>query len=446
MPLLQGIIGINHAQAQRIEVDLAELFDGPVAAGANTTYPPPLTLQQAIDAAVRTNHAFAAREANYEASKQNVVIARAQGLPTISLVADVRNDLQRSTPDPFSPTRQVVGSLEATQPLYSGGAVRHGQAAARYRAESSARAVEGARLDLTLAVASAYANVVRDRAVVRILNDSQQKLSTILAATRARFAAQDVTRTDVRQVETRLAFAEGDLAAARASLAVSNERFRQLVGAPAGRVESYPVLRALPVDLPSTESAAIERSPALRSVRALSDAAEADVGSARAAQRPRVSLGVSTTFASTLGSLANTPVGNLDRSIFGSTVFARLSVPLFNGGATTAATERARAVARAAKDNLTEAERAVRADVRAAYARAQMALTSARSAAAAAKASRESLNGVREENAIGTRSVLDILNAEQELSLAELRIASAERDLFVEQATLLTQLAETITE
>lgn len=439
-------MGINDAKAQRLEVDRAELLDGPVVAGEIAVYPAPLTLQEAIDAASRTNPAFAARQAEYEATRQSVVIARAQGLPTIALVADVRNDLQRSTPDPFSPTRQVVGSLEATQPLYSGGAVRHGLAAARYRAESSARALDAARLSLTLAVATAYANVVRDRAIVRILNDSQQKLSAILDATRTRFAAQDVTRTDVRQVETRLAFAEGDLADARASLAVSNERFLQLVGAPAGRVESYPLLRALPIDLPSTESAAIARSPALRSVRALSDAAESDVGSTRAAQRPRVSLGVSTTFASTLGSLADTPVGNLDRSIFGSTVFARLSVPLFNGGATTAATERTRAISRAAKDNVTEAERAIRADVRAAYARAQMALTSARSAAAAAMASRESLNGVREENAIGTRSVLDILNAEQELSLAELRIASAERDLFVERATLLTQIADAITE
>src|SRR3546814_10833168 len=86
--------------------------------------------------------------------------------------------------------------------------------------------------------------------------------------------------------------------------------------------------------------------------------------------------------------------------------------------------------------------RDVVAQTRAAYASWRAAREVIESSQVAVDAARLSLEGVRAENTVGTRTILDILNAEQEYLNAQVMLVSARRDAYVAGFTLLAARSE----
>src|SRR3546814_1701793 len=91
-------------------------------------------------------------------------------------------------------------------------------------------------------------------------------------------------------------------------------------------------------------------------------------------------------------------------------------------------------------------ERRVVAEVRAAYSRYQATQAVIQSSKAAIAANELALEGVRAENSVGTRNVLDVLNAEQELLNSRVQLVTAERDAYVAGFTLLAAMGRARTE
>jgi outer membrane protein len=87
-----------------------------------------------------------------------------------------------------------------------------------------------------------------------------------------------------------------------------------------------------------------------------------------------------------------------------------------------------------------ETERGVISQARAAYASWQASLQTIESSRKAVDASKLSLEGVRAENTVGSRTILDILNAEQEALSAQVSLVSAERNAYVAGFTLLASM------
>jgi len=85
-------------------------------------------------------------------------------------------------------------------------------------------------------------------------------------------------------------------------------------------------------------------------------------------------------------------------------------------------------------------ERRVVAEARAAYSRYLAAQTVIQSSKTAIAANTLALEGVRAENSVGTRNVLDVLNAEQELLNSRVQLVTAERDAYVAGFTLLAAM------
>jgi len=179
-------------------------------------------------------------------------------------------------------------------------------------------------------------------------------------------------------------------------------------------------------------SAALEDNPALDAAKKARDASAYDVSVARAGRLPQVSVGVNGDYYNRFGAVPGPGrAAGLANDGFATSAGVNLTLPLFQGGRPAAQVRQAQARQSAAMEQVTSAERGVIAQTRSAYAVWQSAMRVIESSRLAVQANQLSLEGVRAENSVGTRTILDILNAEQELLNSQVQLVTAERDAYV---------------
>jgi outer membrane protein len=118
----------------------------------------------------------------------------------------------------------------------------------------------------------------------------------------------------------------------------------------------------------------------------------------------------------------------------------QLTIPLYQGGRPGAQVRQRQALESQAMEQEIEVERGVIAQTRSAYASWQASLESIESNQKAVDAANLSLEGVRAENSVGSRTILDILNAEQEAVNAKVQLVTARRNAYVAGFTLLASM------
>ncbi|MBM3928272.1 MAG: hypothetical protein FJ335_07430, partial [Sphingomonadales bacterium] len=134
------------------------------------------------------------------------------------------------------------------------------------------------------------------------------------------------------------------------------------------------------------------------------------------------------------------PISAAPQSDYGLTAGFGLTLPLYQGGRPAAQVRQAQARESQAIEQVTATERGVIAQARSAYANWQSAQQVIASSEVAVQANRLSLEGVRAENSVGTRTILDILNAEQELLNSQVTLVTARRDAYVAGFALLAAM------
>ena len=396
------------------------------------------TLREALNLAYATNPTLTAQRESLKATDATVAIARAAGRPTVSATVGVNRDLtqagvfNRGGKGPY-----VTGGVDLSYPLFNGGAVRNGIEAAKTRVEAgraTLRAVEG---DLFTEAVAAYMDVIRDRAIVE-LNDNQVKLlGTNLEATRDRFQIGDLTRTDVAQSESRLSQGRANLAGAQGRLTSSEENYRRVIGKRPEVLQPPPPLPPFPASADEAVRIALVNNPDLIAITRQGTAAGYDVRAAGASRLPTVSGVAAGDYSSTINSNSIGPNSGTATSIG---VSAR--VPLYQGGLPAARIRQSQALEGQLLEQRVATERAVVATTRSAYASYQAAGDSITANEVAVKASELALEGARAENSVGTRTVLDVLNAEQELLNAQSALVTARRDIYVAGFQLLNAMGQ----
>jgi outer membrane protein len=217
-----------------------------------------------------------------------------------------------------------------------------------------------------------------------------------------------------------------------AQLISSRENYIAVVGTPPGMLDQPPVIPNLPSSPSQAVDVALDRNPQLLAARKSADATRYDIGVARATRLPRVAAVTSGTYFNYLGSVPSVANGQrIPGSGTALTTGFQLSLPLFQGGQPAARVRQAEAGRGQALEVLTATERAVVSQTRSAYAIWQSSQQVIASSEAAVNANKLSLEGVRAENSVGTRTILDILNAEQELLNSQVTLVTARRDAYV---------------
>lgn len=390
------------------------------------------TLREALARAYESNPTLTAARSGQRANDENVPIVRADGLPSANATGSYSQSLDNSAVSP-PPDRTLGIQASLSVPIYSGGIVRNSIRAAEARVEAGQASLRGTESSIFSQVVGAYMDVLRDEAVVSLNRNNVEVLGVNLQATRDRFDIGDLTRTDVAQSEARLALAQSQLQSAEARLIASRESYIRLVGEAPLDLAPPPSLPGLPATVDTAVETALADNPDLEAAQIAADASGFDVRAARGTRLPRVAL-------TTNGGYSDFPGISNAGAVHSASAGVSVTLPLFQGGRPAARVRQAQARESQAYEQLIGTERFIIAQTRSAFASWRAATAVAESSLVAVSASRLSLEGVRAENSVGTRTILDILNAEQELLNAQVQLVTARRDAYVAGFTLLAAM------
>lgn len=398
-------------------------------------------LREALVQAYTTNPTLEAARSNQRATDEGVPIQRAPGLPSLDVTA-THIEFIRQSANAFAPPERNLGVTTALLvPVYSGGAVRNGIAAAKDRVEAGQADLRNTESTIFAQVVAAYMDVLRTEALAALAANNVAVLRTNLEATSDRFQIGDVTITDVAQSRSRLAVAEGDLQQAEANLIAARETYIRLVGQAPGELAPPPPLPGLPDTMGDAIVSALENNPNLEATKLRAEAAGFDTKVAGAGRLPTVGLFVNGQYSDFFGTLASNFPGLVQREVTAN-AGVRVTVPLFQGGLPAARQRQAGARESAALEDVIASERQIIAETRSTWSNWQAANGVIKSAQAAVEAAELSLEGVRAENSIGNRTIIEVLNAEQELVSARAQLVTARRNAYVAGFNLLALMGK----
>ncbi|KAB2856302.1 MAG: TolC family outer membrane protein [Sphingopyxis terrae] len=399
------------------------------------------TLQGALAKAYENNPTLTAARAGQRANDENVPIQKASGLPSVGASVDYQENLVIPGNSFVSPGRVLSAGSQLSVPIYQGGAVRNAVKAAEYRVEAGQSDLRATEASIFSQVVGAYMDVIRDQAIVQLNQKNVAVLKTNLQASSDRFEIGDLTRTDVAQSQARLALAEGDLRGAEANLIRSRENYVKLVGDAPIDLQPPPALPNLPQSVEDAVAIALNNNPDIEAANQRINASRADIGAARAARMPKLSATLGGGYNNNLHSIpaGNTVAENTTKS---AAAGLSLTLPIFQGGRPSAQVRQAQSRSSQAIETYVATERDVIAQTRGAYAAWQANERVIAATEQAVGANALSLEGVRAENSVGTRSILDILNAEQEYLNAQVQLVSAKRNSYVAAFSVLAAMGK----
>lgn len=410
---------------------------------------PAETLEEVLAEAYTTNPTLKSRRARLRAADEAVPQALSNWRPTVSATGDVGRSWSRSVSTRATPgivstgnnrrvTREAynVTAIGGTvsQPLYRGGrtVAQTNQAEATVEAERAL--LEATEQTVLLQAAMAFLDVVRDEAVLELNINNEHVLQRQLRDVQARFAVGEVTKTDISQAEARLSQATAGRIAAEGTLQATRAVFTNLIGRPAKSPVAPTEVAKVPALMDEAQNLAQEHNPNVRAAVWTAQAAKEGIDLVQGELLPSVSLN---------GSTSQYMDKNFNDTRNSQTeVVVQLSIPIYEGGAVYS---RLRAQKQTYGQYLIDADQQRRNAVQDATtgwenllaARAQVKSYDSQIAASAL-----ALKGVEEEARVGTRTVLDVLNAEQELFNAKVNRVKAMRDELVASYTLRSAMGE----
>jgi len=387
---------------------------------------PAQTFERALGDAYLNNPTLRAQRANLRATDENVAIQESGWRPKVQADASsgpLYRELRSRTRE-----TQLTGphaqSITVTQPVFQGFRTVAGVRQAENQVLAGRATLQVTEQTVLLDGVTTFMNVVRDQAVLDLTINNEQVIRRQLESTQDRFRVGEVTRTDVAQAQSRLAQATAQRIAAEGNLQTSRAAFQRVIGV-------YPSKLAKPepkLNLPSSRDDAAAQAgannPNVVAARFNERAAQANVTVTTGQMLPEVNLKGTVARGDAIGGLAN----NLDES---ASLTAVLTMPLYTSGSVEAQVRQAKQVQ---GQRLIQIEEQRNLAVEAATsawetwvsAKAQIVSFTEQVAAA-----RIALDGVRQENLVGSRTVLDVLDAEQELLNASVNLVRAERDELV---------------
>jgi outer membrane protein len=380
------------------------------------------SLQDALAAAYANNPTLQAARAQLRSVDENVPAALAGWRPTVTLGGSygfAQGDQRTYSPGNASfgtpgagvtsqeNRREDTLTATLTQPIYRGGRTTAGTNRANNQVMSQRASLIASEQTVFSNTVQAFVNVIQDQELLQLDINNEQVLAKQLQATNDRFRVGEITRTDVAQAEAALAGATATRQGAEGTLATARASYEQYVGEIPGKL-----LEPQPLKLPT---ATIEQSRALAAannpnvVAALfSEAAQKDNFDLQySALMPNLSLQAQ--------GFRNENVTESNLRQTGGTFLANISVPLFQGGSEYAAIRQARQLEQQARKQVDDARRTAVQALVSAWETYQAAKATISSARAQIRSNEIALEGVQREAIVGSRTTLDVLNAEQAL-------------------------------
>lgn len=410
----------------------------PMAVGAFAAAPASAeSLRDALALAYETNPTIRAERARLRATRETRAQAWAGALPQVTATGAYNRTDSTQVAD-FTGggassiggfLDNVVASVDAEQPVFTGLRNYNAIKQARARIRAGGAQLVAVEQQVLRDVATAFFDVQLNMAVFDLNRKNVEVLQRQKEMADVRFEVGEITRTDVAQSDARLADARAQLSQAQGNLAVARATYAQLVGQTPGDLDAVDALPELPETLEEAQNFAREFAPAAVGAREQAEVSRRQIAIARGALLPSISL--------TAGYQYTEEASIFSQETEDFSFGARASIPIFQGGLNYSRIREARALHASDRASAVEAERQVEAQVNAAWQNLTAARVIILSAASSVEANTLALEGVRREAMVGTRTTLDVLDAEQELLNAEVALVNARRDAQTAAFTLL---------
>lgn len=371
------------------------------------------TLTDALIAAYKNSKLLEQNQAVLRAADEDVAQAMAALRPVLTFIANTGLTDSRAGPS----TTSASISLNASLDIYDGGDNKLAIDIAKESVLATRAALVGVEQEVLLAAVEAYMDVRSATQSLTLGENNLRLITEQLRAARDRFEVGEVTRTDVSLAESRLAASQSNLVAAQGNLTVARESFKAAVGRYPGSLAAPARLPRLPGSLAEAQAIAQRQQPGLEQARRQVTISELSLLRARAARGP--------TLTGTMG------LGFAEGGAATQNFNLQFSQPVLRGGALYSAERQALAGRDEAIANLHHVSRLV--DQQVANAWANLAVSSAQLQASdkQIRAAELAFEGTKEEARLGSRTTLDVLDAEQELLDARTARLEAESTQYV---------------
>ena len=396
------------------------------------------TLVEAMASAYLGNPVLQGERARQRATDEQVPQALSGWRPTVIVRGDGgyewdRSTVKRSLPPPAAdvtvtdtssadntPARFAIG---LSQPIFRGFRTVNETARAEANVAAGQQDLLAVEQQVLLDATAAYMDVLRDREIVTLRQRNVEALGEQLRGADARFSVGEITRTDVEQARARQSLSQAELAVARANLAAAAARYVQVVGYAPGTLRHPQLPALLPASLEEALALAEELNPLLLAAAFNAEAARHQIGFVQADLLPSISLEVEFR-------ASHEPGHNAFSSQSGS-ILGVIQLPLYQAGRVSSQVREAKQIASQRGIEIIEAGRSVREEVVRIWNVFVSSAETIRSLEDQVAANELALEGVSQEALAGTRTTLDVLDAEQELVLSQVNLANARRDRVV---------------
>ncbi|MGB9164842.1 MAG: TolC family outer membrane protein [Rhodomicrobium sp.] len=329
-------------------------------------------------------------------------------------------------------TTAATTDITAQQNIFDGFQTYNNVKGAEAGVEAGREDLRGAEQNVLLNAATAYMNVVRDQAQVELRKNNVKVLAEQLRATEDRFKVGEVTKTDLSQAQASLAQGRADLSIVQGTLYGDQAQFAQFIGHPPRNLrDPGPPEKLLPKTLDAAIAIARAENPGILGAIFRERTQQHVVDQVKGQLLPSLTANATYTYSAPPFEF---PSGTVQKDAL---AFGQLNVPIYQAGAVSAQI-------RSAAENLSQARQQI--DVQRELARQNVMsqwglIVAARGNIAAGKSAVEStriaLEGVREEEKVGQRTILDVLNSEQQNLNAQVFLVAFQRDLVVASYSVL---------
>ena len=398
-------------------------------------------LQDVLIYSYENNLALSAERAGQRATDEEVAKAKSGYRPTVvaegsvgraynklDYVNPLMNDGEKFHQNPMS------AQVSFVQPIFSGFSTVNSVKAAKNQVKASRHALINTEQAILLDTVAVYMDVIRDKAVLELQQNQEKVLKEHLASYKKRFKAGDLTKTDVAQSEARASGATAARIAAQGQLKVSEANFFSVVGENPGALND---VKEIPFDLPATMEEALDlalkNNPKILAANYAKESTKYAVKAKRGKLAPSVNLrGVAGRQKESI---------SIDKDDYWQ-VQANLTVPLYQSGAEYADIRQAKQIENRYRILWSKTLQDVHAEVVAAWENYTASRAQMESIKSQIEASGMALKGVIREAKVGARTVLDVLDAEQEHLNNQVALVKTHRDEIVSAYALMAAIGQ----
>ena len=322
-------------------------------------------------------------------------------------------------------------NITIKQLLYDGGQSSNLVDAAKYTVFAERELLIKAEQDNLLKAITVYMDLRQAQANLELAENNIKVIEEQLRAANNRFEVGEVTRTDVSQTKARLALAVSNVETRKAILTGKSASYLLVVGENHGNLSTPPKHPEIPNTFSKAEKIAIENHPRILAARLQLKVSEYRIDASRGIFSPTI-----------IGSITS-KTGTSISSSTGATIQA--TIPLFNSGNLRSKKRAAINDKKISKHALDIALLTTRSNLQIYHSSWLAAVAAIKASKAQIEASQIAFEGMREESKLGSRTTLDVLDAEQELLSARSNLVTALRDEQVQAYNVLSEMGQLTT-